>query len=414
MTDNSRRIAFDILKSVESEGAYSNILLNRRLERAQGADFAFVRRLVHGVLKNQLLLDRQIARFLKKPGLKTKQKILLRLGFYQLALCDDVPDYTAVDETVALAKDVLRGGEGFVNAVLRSFLRDGKTIRIPEPVPGDSDSLIESLSVRYSCQPWIVKLWLESYGEDRTRRLLSESLDTPPLVLRRNRLKVGNAYEFDISAGIASSEDYREGRFSVQDASTIEAMNVLFPRKGETVLDMCAAPGGKSCAMAEYMENEGSILACDVNEAKLRLVEKEAKRLGISIIQTRVRDARTAPGPDETEKYDVVLCDVPCSGLGVLRRKPEIKLRLQEEEWKALPQVQTDILRNAAAFVKPGGRLMYSTCTVDPAENENVTAAFLRQGGFEKIKERQILTGDPAEGAKGDGFYYCLMRKKNL
>ena len=414
MTDNSRRIAFDILKSVESEGAYSNILLNRRLERAQGADPAFVRRLVHGVLKNQLLLDRQIARFLKKPGLKTKQKILLRLGFYQLALCDDVPDYTAVDETVALAKDVLRGGEGFVNAVLRSFLRDGKTIRVPEPVPGDSDSLIESLSVRYSCQPWIVKLWLESYGEDRTRRLLSESLDTPPLVLRRNRLKVGNAYEFDISAGIASSEDYREGRFSVQDASTIEAMNVLFPRKGETVLDMCAAPGGKSCAMAEYMENEGSILACDVNEAKLRLVEKEAKRLGISIIQTRVRDARTAPGPDETEQYDAVLCDVPCSGLGVLRRKPEIKLRLQEEEWKALPQVQTDILRNAAAFVKPGGRLMYSTCTVDPAENEDVTAAFLRQSGFEKIKERQIFTGDPAEGAKGDGFYYCLMRKKNL
>ena len=414
MTDNSRRIAFDILKSVESEGAYSNILLNRRLERAQGADPAFVRRLVHGVLKNQLLLDRQIARFLKKPGLKTKQKILLRLGFYQLALCDDVPDYTAVDETVALAKDVLRGGEGFVNAVLRSFLRDGKTIQIPEPVPGDADSLIESLSVRYSCQPWIVKLWLESYGEDRTRRLLSESLDTPPLVLRRNRLKVGNAYEFDISAGIASSEDYREGRFSVQDASTIEAMNVLFPRKGETVLDMCAAPGGKSCAMAEYMENEGSILACDVNEAKLRLVEKEAKRLGISIIRTRVRDARTAPGPDETERYDAVLCDVPCSGLGVLRRKPEIKLRLQEEELQALPQIQTDILRSAAAFVKPGGRLMYSTCTVDPAENEDVVAAFLRQGGFEKIKERQIFTGDLAEGAKGDGFYYCLMRKKSL
>ena len=414
MTDDSRRIAFDILKSVESEGAYSNILLNRRLERAQGADPAFVRRLVHGVLKNQLLLDRQIARFLKKPGLKTKQKILLRLGFYQLAFCEDVPDYTAVDETVALAKDVLRGGEGFVNAVLRSFLRDGKRILIPEPVPGDADSLIESLSVRYSCQPWIVKLWLESYGEDKTRRLLSESLDTPPLVLRRNRLKVGNAYEFDISAGIASSEDYREGRFSVQDASTIEAMNVLLPRKGERVLDMCAAPGGKSCAMAEYMENEGSILACDVNEAKLRLVEKEAARLGISIIQTRVRDARTAPGPDEAENYDVVLCDVPCSGLGVLRRKPEIKLRLQEEEARALPPVQEAILHNAAAFVRPGGRLMYSTCTVDPAENERVTERFVRQGGFEKIKDRQIFTGDSAEGAKGDGFYYCLMRKKNL
>ena len=414
MTDRSRRIAFDILKSVESEGAYSNILLNRKLERAESADPALVRRLVHGVLKNQILLDHNIARFLKKPGLRVQAKLLLRLGFYQLALCGDIPEYTAVDESVALAKEVMRGNEGFINAVLRSFLRDGKELKVPEPVEGDADSLAESLSVRYSCQPWIVRLWLKRYGEAKTRQLLSESLDAAPLVLRGNRLKVGNAYEFDTSGGIAASEDYREGRFSVQDASVIAAMNDLLPRKGEKILDMCAAPGGKTCAMAEYMENEGSILACDIHEGKLKLVEKEAARLGISIIRTCARDARTAPDEEEREAYDAVLCDVPCSGLGVLRRKPEIKLRLKEEDAKALPAVQSAILRNAAAFVKPGGRLMYATCTVVPDENEGVTRVFLQHAGFEKIKERQIFTGDAVDGVKGDGFYYCLMRKKDL
>ena len=414
MTDRSRRIAFDILKSVEAEGAYSNILLNRRLERTEDADPALVRRLVHGVLKNQTLLDFQIARFLKKPGLRLQAKLLLRLGFYQLAFCDDIPDYTAVDGTVALARDVMRGNEGFINAVLRSFLRDGKALRCPEHDPDDADSLVRYLSVRYSCQEWIVRLWLDAYGEERTGWLLAESLKEPPLVLRRNRLKVGNAYELDTAGGIRASEDYREGRFSVQDASAIEAMNVLHPQRGERVLDLCAAPGGKTCAMAEYMENEGSILACDIHEGKLKLVEKEAKRLGISIIRTCARDARTAPPEGEQEAYDAVLCDVPCSGLGVLRRKPEIKLRLKEEDAKSLPAVQRAILANAARFVRPGGRLMYCTCTVNPAENERVTQDFLAQGGFEACAERQIFTGDRAEGPAGDGFYYCLMRKRNL
>ena len=414
MTDPSRRIAFDILKSVESDGAYSNILLNRRLQHADGADPALVRRLVHGVLKNQILLDENAARFLKKPGLRLQAKILLRLGFYQLALCSDIPDYTAVDETVALAKELMRGNEGFINAVLRSFVRSGRKLHVPPYQEGDEEGLIRSLSVRYSCQPWIVRLWVGSYGPDRARQQLAESLETAPLVLRRNRLKVGNDYEFDTSGGILGCEDYREGRFSVQDASAIEAMNVLHPQKGERVLDMCAAPGGKTCAMAESMENEGSILACDIHEGKLKLVEKEAERLGISIIRTCARDAQADPPEDEQGVYDTVLCDVPCSGLGVLRRKPEIKLRLKEEDAKALPAVQSAILANAARFVRPGGRLMYSTCTVNPAENERVTQDFLAQGGFEKTAERQIFTGDHAEGPEGDGFYYCLMRKKNL
>lgn len=414
MTDRSRRLAFDILKAVEADGGYSNILLNRRLEHAENADPALVRDLVHGVLKNETLLDWQIARFLKKPGLRLQAKLLLRLGFYQLAFCGDIPDYTAVDETVALARDVMRGNEGFVNAVLRSFLRDGKTLRYPDHDPDDADSLAAYLSVRYSCQPWIVRLWLDAYGAEQTERLLAESLKTPPLVLRPNRLKTDRTDGFDLAGGIRSSGDYKEGCFSVQDASALEAVNALQPRRGERVLDVCAAPGGKTCAMAELMENEGSILACDVHEGKLKLVEREARRLGISIIRTCARDARTAPPGDESAFYDAVLCDVPCSGLGVLRRKPEIKLRLKEENAKALPAVQSAILANAARFVRPGGRLMYCTCTVNPAENEGVTQAFLADGAFEKRAERQIFTGEQAEGPAGDGFYYCLMRKRIL
>jgi 16S rRNA (cytosine967-C5)-methyltransferase len=411
MTDSSRRLAFDILKAVEADGGYSNILLNRKLERSKDADPALVRRLVHGVLKNQTLLDHQIARYLKKPNLRLQAKLLLRLGFYQLAFCEDMRDYTAVNETVALTKAVMRGNEGFINAVLRSFLRDGKELQFPAYDTDDADSLVRYLSVRYSCQEWIVRLWAGAYGADRAEWQLAESLDAPPLVLARNRLKVQNSYEFDTAGGITECEDYKQGRFSVVDSSVLDAMNEFHPQPGEKVLDLCAAPGGKTCLMAEYMENEGNILACDINGAKLRLVEKEAKRLGISIIKTCVRDAAAEPPEDEKNAYDAVLCDVPCSGLGVLRRKPEIKLRLKEEDAKALPELQSAILQNAGAFVKPGGRLMYSTCTVNPAENERVTDGFLQKSGFEKIKERQIFTGELSGAAKGDGFYYCLMRK---
>ena len=403
MTDLSVRIAFDVLKAVESEGAFSNILLNRKLQTAEGADAAFVRRLVHGVLKNRTLLDSQIDRYLRKGSIKLPARILLRMGFYQLAFCENVPEYAVVSGTVALAKKAFRGGEGFINAVLRSFVRDGRKMTLPE-----------DLSVRYSMPAWIVRLWTDSYGEEKTRQLLEASLEEAPLCLRVNPLKTKAGYLPDVSGGIAASEGYRSGLFSVQDASSQEAIRILDPRPGERVLDVCSAPGGKTCAMAERMEDRGSIRACDLHENKLPLIEKEAKRLGIFIVETCVRDGCEAPKAEEIEAFDAVLCDVPCSGLGVLRRKPEIKWRLTEEELRSLPETQQRILKNAAACVRKGGRLLYSTCTVDPLENERVTEAFLRDGTFEKICERQIFTGETINNSKGDGFYVCLMRKKDL
>ena len=407
MTDPSRRIAFDILKSVERDGAYSNILLNRKLQRADGVSAGLVRRLVHGVLQDQILLDAQIDRYLRRKNPKLPAKILLRLGFYQLIFCEDIPDFTAVDETVALAKSVMRGGEGFINAVLRSFLRDGKKICLPE----DPQKRAE---VQYSVPSWIAELWIRSYGPERAESLMKESCGSAPLCLRPNPLKAEGKTSFDLDGGIASSQDYKDGLFSVQDASAQEAVRILAPKPNERVLDVCAAPGGKTCAMAELMQNEGFIRACDIHEGKLSLIKKEAKRLGLSIIEPCVRDSRLALPQEERGTFDAVLCDVPCSGLGVLRRKPEIKLRLAEEDVLALPELQLQILRNAAGALKKGGRLLYSTCTVDPAENERVSEAFLSGGGFEKLAERQIFTGEEICGSSGDGFYYCLMRKNDL
>ncbi|MCR4805352.1 MAG: methyltransferase domain-containing protein [Clostridia bacterium] len=405
--DATRRLAFLILKDVETEGAYSNILLNSRLKDPKGASPAAVRRLVRGVLQNRILLDAQIDRFLKKPGLKPKERVLLRMGFYQLLFQkDSVPAHAAVSETVALAKSFMRGREGFLNAVLRAFQRDGCCVVFPaEDGPGGPAGY---LSVRYSVAPWIASLWLKSYGRDRTEAMLQASLEEPPLSLRVNPLKCPDGLSDLPKGSLEDSAAWREGLVSVQDESAQEAVRVLAPRSGQRVLDLCAAPGGKSCAMAELMENAGEVLSCDISENKLSLIEKEAERLGIAIIRTRQQDASLPPDEEDRDAFDAVLCDVPCSGLGVMRRKPEIRYNVREEGARALPEKQLAILRTGGACVKPGGSLLYSTCTVNPAENEAVVRAFLADGGFELLQEKQTFLGE----GKRDGFYYGFMRKQ--
>ncbi|MCQ2561928.1 MAG: methyltransferase domain-containing protein, partial [Clostridia bacterium] len=286
--------------------------------------------------------------------------------------------------------------QGFINAVLRAYLRAGcpGMLEIPalegisegsEPELGSVD--IKNISVNYSTPEWIVKLWLKSYGVSKTLEMLKVNLTEPPLTKRQSLLNP----ELE----------------SVQDEASMEAIKVLSPQPGDEVLDMCAAPGGKSCAMAEIMGNKGSITACDIYENRLKLIENETKRLGIDIIRTEIRDASILPKAECCGNYDVVLCDVPCSGLGVLRRKPEIKYNASEKDVKSLPTLQLRILRNGAYQVKQGGKLMYSTCTVNPAENEEVIKKFMEDGGFTIEKSMQLF---PKENGC-DGFYYCLMRR---
>lgn len=398
MMDNARRLAFLILRDVEGHGAFSNIALNSCLEKNPVDNPGFVRRLVHGVLKNRMLLDYRIDSYLRKPGIKIGDRVLLQLGFYQLMLADDIPNHAAINETVEIAAKIMKGHQGFINGVLRAYSRDGcpGMLEIPalagiatgaEPILKEVD--IKALSVNYSTPRWIIELWLKAYGFERTLDMLRVNLTEPPLTKRVSLLNP--ALE------------------SVQDEASMEAIKVFDPKPGDKVLDMCAAPGGKSCAMAELMGNSGSITACDIYENRLKLIEKEKKRLGIDIIKTEIRDASIVPGEEFADCYDAVLCDVPCSGLGVLRRKPEIKYNAAEKDVKTLPNLQLRILKNGAYQVKPGGKLMYSTCTLNPAENEEVIKRFMEDSGFAVEAEKQLF---PKENGC-DGFFYCLMRRRN-
>ena len=410
--DFSRKLAYLVIKDVEAAGSYSNLALNTRLSRTPVESPALVRELVHGVLRNRSLLDWQIDSYLSNPAINVRLRIILRMGFYQLLfMSDKMPAHAAVNETVELANRYIKGFAGLVNAILRNYLRDGRPVRLPSE---DDEELY--LSVKYSCSPQIVSLWLESYGRQVTEDMLKVGLTEPPLGIRPNTLIEDNPYlqpQFveDLKGAPIDADAYEAGLFSVQDESARSIVEVFLPLPGQRILDCCAAPGGKACAMAQLMENRGEIDACDIHESRLRLIDKEAERLGIRIIRTHLRDASEDSSQAEFSDYDGVLCDVPCSGLGTIRRKPEIKYNFRQEEVDKLTELQLAILKNSAKSLKPGGRLMYSTCTVNPAENEAVAEAFLRDAtDFELLEHRQIF---PQEGGS-DGAFYCLMRKKDL
>lgn len=409
--DKDRRLSYLILKDIEENKSWSNISVGSHIAKEGAASPAFVRELCYGVIRNQLLLDYNIGRYLKKGKPGVSERIFLRMGFYQLCFMDGVKNYAAVSETVALAKSFKKGCEGFINAVLRSFQRDGCRLEYP-----DEKDFIGYLSVKYSVHRSIAQLWTSSYGKEQAEELLAASNTPSPLALRVNRLKTGrddlmeklSGLGFDVKpgelsaqcviakgSGILDTELYKNGYFSVQGESSQHAAEVLSPASGSTVIDLCAAPGGKSCAMAELMNGEGLIRAFDVYDHRVGLIEKEAKRLGISIIKAEVSDSSVFRSELENSA-DFVLADVPCSGLGTLRENPEIKLRPVDKI-----DCQRAILENALRYVKPGGRVLYSTCTVDPKENGDITS------GLDILFEEQIFT--KADGP--DGFYLCLLKK---
>ncbi|NLV70244.1 MAG: 16S rRNA (cytosine(967)-C(5))-methyltransferase RsmB [Clostridiales bacterium] len=425
--DQDRHAAYLILKDVQTEETYSNLAVNRHVRNPGVRAPAFVRELAYGVLRNQLLLDYNIDHLLRDPKTRLKPglRILLRMGLYQLIGMDGVSDYAAVDETVKLAGRFFKGQRGFVNGVLRAFVRSGKSIVLPDP----ADEIFY-LSVRYSCHAEIVAMWLRAYGTETARGLLESSRNVPPLTLRTNLLMIRRpelmealvAEGFAPEAGrltetavcldggeILSGDLYRGGFFSVQDESSQLAVQLLDPRPGDCLLDLCAAPGGKSCAAAEHMMNRGNICSYDIHAEKLHRISDEAKRLGIAIIETSAGDSsRYDPTLDSVA--DCVWVDAPCSGLGVVRRKPEIKLQPFKKKEEALRKIQTELLAVAGKYVRQEGRLLYTTCTVNPAENEEVTDAFLAANPEYK-KEEQVQLLPSVHGT--DGFYICLMRRQN-
>ncbi|MDR3294516.1 MAG: 16S rRNA (cytosine(967)-C(5))-methyltransferase RsmB [Clostridiales Family XIII bacterium] len=424
--DNNRTSAYYTLMDIENNLAYSNIALRSHIRRGKPDTPAFVRELTYGVLKNRIFLDYVIGNFVKTPidKLKLSDLTILRMGLYQILFMNSVPDYAAVNESVDLARRFSTGHDGFVNGVLRQFLRDREYVNPPDREKDE----VEYLSVKYSYAPWIVKLFLESYNSAETEALLAAGNQTPDFTIRVNPLKVTReellrqitqeGFEVRISerapqgllvrgSNLLGSRGYKNGLFSVQDESSQIAAGIVAPQKGETIVDVCAAPGGKSFAMAEKMGNRGIIHAWDIYKRKLHQVEQEAKRLGVSIVQTQTWDA-TRVNPDLVGKADRVLVDAPCSGLGVVRRKPEIKYKESPDNMKELQKKQLDILEASSNYVKSGGFLIYATCTISRQENQKVVSDFLRKNkSFERQETVQLLPHIDHT----DGFFVCKMRK---
>ena len=423
--DLSRKTAFEILFEIEKEEAYSNLTINRFLEKNKPDNPAFIRELVYGVLENKILLDYYLDKLIPSGIKKVKKKeaTLLRLGLYQLIFMDSVPDYAAVNETVTLAKKLVRGREGFINGVLRGYMKKGSEIKLPD----ETKDLKHYLSIKYSFPLWLIEKWDKQYGMEECKKLLEASNARPKLSIRVNVNKTSReelkdyleekGYEVTEGtfskrtlhvkgSGLLEDERYTEGYFSIQDEASTVAADELGAKPGETVIDVCAAPGGKTSAIAELMGNNGKVYSCDIYEHKLELIDKLAERLDLSIIEPTLLDG-TSGNAEWNETADRVLADVPCSGLGVIRRKPEIKYK-DITDFRELVKIQKSILENAANYVKPGGTLVYSTCTINKDENELQVKAFLENNnGFELISEKQFL---PTEDI--DGFYVCKMIKK--
>lgn len=424
--DKNRRIAYLTLMDVESKQAYSNLALNHHIISGRPDAPAFVRELVYGVLENKIYLDYIIEQYIRTPigKMKASDLMVLRLGLYQLKFLDGVPEYAAVNESVDMARKYCRGREGFINGVLRSFLRAGKEVELPDRTKDE----VRYLSVRYSYEPWIIELWLEQYAPDFVEELLAAGNMTPDLTIRVNTLKtsredlkrriVAKGYKAEDGVlckealhvegrGLLGGKLFNSGMFSVQDESSILAVNMLDPQPEETVMDVCAAPGGKTLAIAEKMRNRGNVIAWDIYKRKLAIIDKEAKRLGVTNVSTRTWDA-TRVDSSMIEKADRVLVDAPCSGLGVVRRKPEIKYKKKSSEIDELPERQLAILSASSKYLKPGGTLVYSTCTISPHENQHVVREFLKRNpGFSKEEELQLLPN--VNGT--DGFFICKMKK---
>ena len=392
---NARESAFLSLQKHENSGSYSNIELSHAIERAhlEGAEKSLYTALFYGVIERKLTLDYYISLLSDRKDIDLNVRVILRLGLYQLLYMTKIPESAAVNESVKLARRFYarKNSENFINAVLRNFIRKKKTLRLPD----EKKEPVRRLSVEYSVPEWICRLWLNAYGWERAVAILKTVNNHPSLTLTVNTLKTSPAALCEalnlagIKAEISSVSRYSiltdgavpisalenfEGQYFVQDEASALCVAAMGAKPGDLVLDACACPGGKSFGMAMSMNNEGCIRSLDLHKNKLSLIETGAEKLGISIIETGVQNA-SVHNP-EMPVFDKILCDVPCSGLGVIAKKPDIRYK-SEEDIVRLPVLQAKILETNAAYLKTGGTLVYSTCTLNPAENREIVERFL-------------------------------------
>lgn len=398
---SAREAALKALREVDEKGAFANLALDGVMERhlMEPRERALTTELVYGTSRRRNTLDWALERFASRPMAQTTVWIrnILRLGAYQLLYLDKIPVSAACNEAVELAKRYGHGGTAkFVNGVLRALARSAATLDFPSP----EKDLTGHLSLRHSHPGWMVERWLKRYGLDEAVALLEANNTTPPLTLRVNRLRTdreklrqdleGEGVEA-VETGLAPDgltvkgvgsltrlKAYRDGLFAIQDESSMLVAPVVAPKADQVVIDLASAPGGKATHLAELMGNQGKIIAVDIHEHRLNLVKENCRRLGVEIVGTMTADAREV-GDLLADQGDAILVDAPCSGLGVLARRPDARWRKDPADIPGLVALQQEILESAARCLRPGGTLVYSTCTIEPEENQGVVGEFLRR-----------------------------------
>ena len=352
--------------------------------------------IVYGVIENKYYIDYMIDKLskVKTNKMEIYVKTLLRMGIYQIIFLNSISDYAAVNETVNLAKKKNSKVSGFINGILRNVIRQKETI-------GDikvKDD-IDYLAIKYSYDKWLIRNWMIHFGKEFTEELLEANSERPSIYLRTNTLKVtrdelieklleqnikaekvnvvDEAIKVENLKDIENNKLYKEGLFTVQDISSMLVGKVMNPKENSLVLDVCSAPGGKTTHIATLMKNTGQVVSRDIYDHKLKLINASCKRLGLTNVDVQEYDGMKLD-KDSIAKFDYVLADVPCSGLGIIRRKPEIKYK-EKEEFRELPPIQKKILENASKYVKVGGTLIYSTCTIQDSENLDVIKEFLQK-----------------------------------
>lgn len=395
--DLARDAAVRIVYRVLREGGYSNIAVKQELDEGSlgRLDKALITEIVNGTLRNLTRIDWIKSQFVKKSNIEPWIEDILRCGIYQIIFLDRVPDSAVCNESAELARS--HGHEGtvkFVNGVLRNVSRNKDKLEYPDK----DKEYIKYLSVFYSHPEWMIRKWVKDYGSEFTQELLQANNEVPPFTIRCNSLKISKqelmtilteenieCYDGSLNpeaisirgtSSIEGKASFQKGYYQVQDESSMLVARITDPKPGEMILDMCSAPGGKTTHMAELMGNKGEIVARDIHQHKLRLVEESCSRLGVNIVKTELYNATNLDG-SSLEKFDRVLLDAPCSGLGVIRRKPDLRWKKEQDNFKELSKLQKEMLERASQYVKQGGTLIYSTCTINKTENITVVKDFL-------------------------------------
>lgn len=443
---SEREIATYILVDISTQKSYNNIILRKTLNQNNALlpmQRAFITELVNGTLRNLIYIDYVISLFSKMKINKMKPFILnlLRISVYQILFLDKVPDSAVCNEAVNLAKAKgFKDLSGFINGVLRNVVRS-ESIELPN----EEKEPIKYLSIKYSYDEWIIKYWLESYSYETVYKMCQENNKRPNVTICVNRIKtdretlknklleegietsygniIDDALRISPKSNIAELNSFKDGLFHIMDESSMLAVNILNPPKNGTIFDMCGSPGGKTFYMSYLTNDTGEIVCTDIYEHKINLINQGKERLGLKNIVAQVNDA-TKKDDSKLEKADCVLVDAPCSGLGLVRKKPDIKYTKSLDEIYSLMSLQREILTVGAKYVKSGGTLVYSTCTISKLENEDNISWFINNFPFEledincylpeklKCKEKgyvQILPTD----YNTDGFFIAKLRRKD-